>query len=240
MKVCFIGTSHGVPEMTRQWTSAFIDVGGRIYAIDAGAYLSDGIINTSRRLEDVKAVFITHRHGDHMNGLLPFVDIISWYFKESNPTIFFPDEGIAEALLSLRDSLYMSKGRELRTEVIKEGVFFDDGVLRATAIRTKHLSDGHSFSFLIEAEGKRVLFTGDMHSSVSDYPAVAYDEELDLTVCESAHFKLTERAEILKKTKTKSFVVSHYAPINYGEMDGFKAMMPFPVTLAEDGTEIEL
>ena len=36
---------------------------------------------------DIDCIFITHMHGDHTNGLISFVDLLSWYF--SLCTIFF-------------------------------------------------------------------------------------------------------------------------------------------------------
>lgn len=36
-------------------------------------------------VEDIKGIFITHMHGDHTNGLISFVDLISWYFKTAGP-----------------------------------------------------------------------------------------------------------------------------------------------------------
>lgn len=243
MKITFIGTSHGVPERDRKWTSVMICVGENTYVIDAGASVADGIIRAGRHLDSLRAVFITHQHGDHMNGLPALTDIISWYYKNSDPAIFLPNEGIAEPLTSLTDYCLGGHIRDIDYRVTHEGVIYDEEGVRVTAIPTKHISGGKfpSFAFLFEAEGKKVLFTGDLSHSCEDYPSVAFEQELDLTVTEAAHFKLTQREDILSKTKTKKMYISHfYYKQNGDETEKFAADMPFEVVLAEDGMSVEI
>ena len=244
MKIRFIGTSHGVPEETRMWTSVMIEVGDNIYVVDAGASVADGIIRSGKHLDSLKALFITHQHGDHMHGLPALVDIISWYYKNSNPAIFLPNEGIDRPLTALIDASFGGAHiKDIDYKVTKPGVIYDDGTARVSAIQTKHISGGKfpSFAFLFECEGKKVLFTGDMNASCEDYPDIARTEELDLVVIEGAHFKLTQREHIFKETKTGLMCVSHFYPkTNADEIDKFVRDMPFNIVLAEDGMELTL
>ena len=148
MRVRFIGTSHGVPEKTRKWTSVMIEAGENVYLVDAGASVADGVIRAGKSLDSVKAIFITHQHGDHMNGLPAFVDIISWYYKNSNPMIFLPNEGIEKPLTALIDASFGgSHIRDIKYRVIKEGVIYDDGTLKVCAIETEHMKAKNSPSF---------------------------------------------------------------------------------------------
>ena len=63
MKITFLGTSHGVVEKNRHRSSAMIEVGNAIYLIDAGAPVVDELINHDKKIQDVKAIFTTHRDG---------------------------------------------------------------------------------------------------------------------------------------------------------------------------------
>lgn len=244
MKIKFLGSSHGVPEADRMWTSVMIAVGENTYLIDAGCFCSDGIIRSGRTLDSLKAVFITHQHGDHMNGLVPLVDIISWYYKKSDPEIFLPRDGIAERLCDVvsHGSFAGEKLRDIRYSVTTDGVIYDDGAMKVTAFPTKHIANGAhpSFAYLCEAEGKRVLFTGDLNKTCEDMPEIAFSDELDLTVIEAAHFRLTEREHIFGKVKTKQMAIGHFAPINDDHVWQFIFDMPFETLLAADGTEIDL
>jgi len=64
-----------------------LEIKGRYYFIDMGTPVIDHLVTAGIPIDAVKGVFITHMHGDHTNGLIHFVDLISWYFKTSDPTI---------------------------------------------------------------------------------------------------------------------------------------------------------
>lgn len=244
MKIKFLGSSHGVPEADRMWTSVMIAVGENTYLIDAGCFCADGIIRSGRTLDSLKAVFITHQHGDHMNGIISLVDIISWYYKKSDPEIFLPNTGISEKLRDVVNygSFAGESLRDIRYSVTNAGVIYDDGVMKVTAFPTKHINNGAypSFAYLCEAEGKRVLFTGDLSRSCEDMPEVAFTEELDLTVIEAAHFILTEREHIFGKVKTKQMAIGHFAPRNDDCVWQFIFDMPFETFISADGMEFDL
>ncbi len=92
MRITFIGSSHGIPEPNRKCSCTMVEIKGRYYFIDMGTPAIDHIVTAGIPIDAVKGVFITHMHGDHTNGLIHFVDLISWYFKTSDPTIFLPTD----------------------------------------------------------------------------------------------------------------------------------------------------
>ena len=95
MQITFLGASHGVPEANRRCSCTLIETNGRYYFIDMGVNAIDALRTRGIEVEDVKGIFITHMHGDHTNGLISFVDLISWYFKTADPEICLPNlEGV--------------------------------------------------------------------------------------------------------------------------------------------------
>ena len=91
--------------------------------------------------------------------------------------------------------------------VPSEKTIFSDGNLSIRAIPTKHCEN--SYAFLVEAEGKKILFTGDLlHPSV-DFPEVAFEEELELIITELGHFQPEECTGAFEKAKAKRIVFSH-------------------------------
>lgn len=207
MKITFIGSSHGVPEPNRKCTCIMIEVAGRVYFIDMGTPAIDALRTRGISIDAVKGIFVTHMHGDHTNGLIQFIDLITWYFKTPDPAIHLP---VMEAAKVIDDWLKVTlNGQEKKIDYRQTvpGPLYDDGFIQVTAIATQHCP--HSFAYLVEAEGKRVLFTGDLKNPGVDFPAVA--QPIDLLVCESAHFPATDYLPVLENADVKKVCVTHYS-----------------------------
>lgn len=243
MRITFWGTSHGVPETNRRCSSTMITVGegnnARRYFIDMGTQSIEDLRTRRIPIESVKSIFITHPHGDHTHGVISFIDLCSWHFKNANPTVFFPEQEEIDALknwlkacgTNLRD------GIELKT--CSEGKMYDDGVLSVTAYRTKHCRT--SYSYLIEAEGKRLLFTGDLSPNPADDFPFDAAHDCEVIVCECAHFDPDVLDGIFARCETKSIVINHYAPLwMRGIYELEKRLAPTPFILATDNTELEI
>ena len=78
MKITFIGSSHGVPEANRRCACTMLEIAGRYYFVDMGTMAMDVLRTKGISPDDVNGVFITHKHGDHTDGLPQFVDLCSW------------------------------------------------------------------------------------------------------------------------------------------------------------------
>ena len=96
MKLVTLGTSHGVPEKDRFCSCNLIETGGGLYVFDAGAPLADLLTRGGYRFSDVKAVFITHSHADHICGIGGFVSLCNWYYKDSAVKFFLPGAAPAD------------------------------------------------------------------------------------------------------------------------------------------------
>ncbi len=239
MKITFFGTSHGAPELNRKCTSTLIEVGESRYFIDMGSQSIEGLVNRGIDVNTVKAVFITHMHGDHTHGLLSFVDLCGWYFKSSHPKIFVPCE--VEKIKSVIDEWFLLNGSVLRDNIeffkVNEGVIFDDGTVKITAFKTMHCQS--SFAYLVECEGRRVLFSGDLnHHPETDFPMSVFERPLDICVCESAHFEFTRLLPIFEGKDVKNIYFNHLYPPRLNSFDEIKTQLP--VTIAKDGMQIEL
>lgn len=238
MKITFIGASHGVPEPNRKCSCTMIEISGRYYFIDMGTPAIDYLVTAGIPIHAVKGIFITHMHGDHTNGLVPFVDLISWYFKAADPIIYLPNIEGAEVIKNWL-TVTQSTIRELHYEEVRPGMIFDDGFLKVTAIPTLHTA--HSFAFFLEAEEKTILFTGDLKHPDKDFPAIAKEREIDLLVCESAHFNATDYLTHLHECKLKLIYVNHYQSKKIPSILQLeKDMGCIPVKMAYDGSIITL
>ena len=210
MRLSFIGTSHGVPEPFRRCSCTLIETQGRYYFIDMGTQAIEDLIRRGINVNDVKGIFITHPHSDHCDGLVSYVGLINWYFTKADPTIVIPQPGIAEGIRAWQKGLGGGLRDTIRFEVTKPGVTYDDGVLKVTAYPTQHCPN--SFAYLVEADGKKVLFTGDLRHPTIDFPQVVNEEELDLVIVESAHFSSDHTEKALENAKVKRVLHNHISP----------------------------
>ena len=239
MKITFWGSSHGIPEPHRRCSCTLIEVGENRYFIDMGMMAVEELVNRGIAVDSVKAVFITHMHGDHTNGLISFVDLCSWVYKTAEPKIFLPKTEGKEVIYDwLRVTGIIA--REFDFCEVFEGVIFDDGVLKVTAVRTKHCDV--SYAYILEAEGKSVLFTGDLfRNPEEDFPKIAKEIQLELAVCECAHFGAEKYEPIFKECDIKKVVINHYSKRFVPSiMDLTEKMPELVIKMATDGLEITI
>lgn len=228
MKITFLGTSHGITEKGAFCSSALVTVGDARYLVDVGAPVDTLLANLDVPLRDLRGAFITHPHQDHYVGLAQLTYTVEDFGRFLD--VAFPvlaPEGIDFGALNVflwgdprgheRYRVEDPPPRRVRFEVYPDApaegsLIFDDGVLRVTAYPVRHIP--HSHAFLLEAEGKRVVFTGDLLRDLSDYPRVATETPVDLVVTEAAHVRLDDpdTPEILGKSRTPVLVISHRAP----------------------------
>ena len=229
MKITFLGTSHGITEKNQFCSSALVSTGGKHYLVDAGAPVLTLLKNHDIPLTDVAGVFITHSHHDHFMGLAVLTQQINEFhqFKDVSFPVFVPDEEdyhrmfafifgdpafhgrLAYTIYGGLTDPYGDRSRRI------SAVIFDDGNLKVTAIPVDHYQNAHAF--LLEAEGKRVVFTGDLMADMPDYPKVITESDVDLVVTEGAHTKLNkpEVMALLKSSRTKTLVITHrYDQVN--------------------------
>lgn len=247
MKITFLGSGHGVQEKERYCSSAMLEIGEKTYLIDAGAPITDLLIRRDKKLEEITAIFTTHSHSDHTFGLVDFLNLANWYYKNTKTVTFLTFQPLIDQipLLIEATSNHSVYDRErLPLKLATEGVMYEDELLRITYIPVMHMTP--SYAILVEAEGKRVLFTGDLSGGLKkeDFPKVGLEEETDLIICEMAHFGAEEIRPYMEKAKTKQWWFNHVNRIATGEK--FKAIeemaddFAFPVYIAHDNDEILL
>ncbi|MBQ4619778.1 MAG: ribonuclease Z [Clostridia bacterium] len=208
MKITFVGSSHGVPEANRKCQSIMITEKGNTYFVDMGTSAIDALRKRNIEIDTVKGIFISHMHGDHTNGLIQFIDLITWYFKTPDPVVCLPDLEAARVIDDWLTVTMNGNKKEINYKKTENGCVFDDGILKVTAIATEHCPN--SYAYLIECADKRVLITGDLRNPNIDFPD-AGDKMIDLVICESAHFAATEYEQVFPKYNIEKVCVTHYS-----------------------------
>lgn len=165
MKLFFLGTCAGTEPMPdRKHASFALESNGRVYWFAAGEGCSYTAHNLGIDLLAVSKIVISHPHMDHVGGL----GNLLWnfrklcYVKNKLPyhgtiDVYLPNletwEGI---MMILRNSEGgFSSPVELNIHKTQDGVLFDDGTVKVTALHNQHIPapEGawQSYSFLIES-----------------------------------------------------------------------------------------
>ena len=249
MKILTLGTGAGTPSKTRKNSASVLVTGNGCYVIDAGAHLTSALIGADINLHDVRAVFISHMHEDHFGGLTSFLKDRMRDALRKNPDwkivpdVYFPDADAIEPYEKLMAIQFRGRNRDMvNFRLIKSGLFFDDGYLKVSAVPTRHIpwEDGYlpTYSLIFEAEGKKLVYTGDLSLDCSDFPVEAA-KDADLCISELTHFDPLKEIKYFQQIKPSKLVFTHVAVSNARKMPEFCDLVNYPVSVAEDGDEFE-
>ena len=246
MKLTFLGTSHGVPSDQRYCSCTMVETGGAIYFIDAGAPLIDILLRRGTDLNAIRAIFTTHIHSDHTDGILSFAGLASWYFRTMSVDIYLTEQRGVDAYRNLLDATIgnLDESR-VRFRLMERDTVYEDEHIRLTPMPTQHLAgrNAPAYSYLLEAEGKKALFSGDLsvHLDKRDFPAYALENEPDLMVCEMAHFSVEEAEPYLARCRAKEMLFNHVFPLDKLErINALNGRFGYPIRTLADGDEVVL
>ena len=242
MKITFLGTSHGYAEKNQFQSSTLIEVNGISYIIDAGAPIEYQFVNLGKDFNSIRNIFITHAHLDH-TGCLPSIITPFLRFRyNENCKVFLPDEKMKDALCSWMEFNTVIPEKLFSTvkfDTVKEGLILDDGNIKVTAIRTRHMSGEihNSFGYILDDGEKKVLLTGDIGYDFNDYENVTKGK-YDLVICEMAHGKLSDVWEMMARTNTKKMLINHYYKPQIEGYEQIFRKFPFDIQLTSDNMEV--
>ena len=220
MKIIFLGTGHGIGTEERACSSILLETNGALYLIDGGVDLGVKIRQAGYDPTEVKAIFTTHAHSDHIGGLYQFLDLFNWAraFWEKQLDVFFTEIGIARTMENLIFMTTKALDRKrIRFKTASEGAVYSDENIKVTYFPTRHLAPlgRPSFGMLVECEGKRLYFSGDLSQELSgaDFPVLPTALPVDLFVLELAHFGVEHITPYLPSVKAKKLAFNHVSPL---------------------------
>ena len=144
MQVTFLGTSSGVPTLNRNVSAMVLKPpqSSELWLFDCGEGTQHQFMRSNLKLSQIKKIFITHMHGDHIYGLPGLLASIGLSGTSSGIDIFGP-----EPLKNFIDAcLYNSSSRlaypinfhKVEKTAIKKEILLDDSDLEVTVAPLKH------------------------------------------------------------------------------------------------------
>lgn len=248
MKIIFLGTGHGSATATHMSSATYLECGGKTYLVDCADGTDAAMMRKHLSPSALSAVFITHMHLDHSGGL-PVVMKRSLKEEGEAMTILLPETetaSIIEQWLSVNGFTRKLTMNPLAFTYLDPREGFKDGCVEVEAFPTEHRAAGgkSSYAYTISTEGKKLCFTGDLLGNCRDFPFDAA-KGCDLVVSELTHFRLEHIWPFLEKLQIGALIFNHIG--NWSqvpeEQERIKEKcreLPYPVTIAFDGMELEL
>lgn len=139
MQITFLGTSSGVPTRSRNVSSVALRLPQRaeIWLLDCGEGTQHQLQRSGLKNSQIRRIFITHLHGDHIYGLPGL--IASCGLAGSGQTIdLYGPEGLKEYLQAAAKYSYLNLGSRLRIHTVQTGLVYKDNEFQVNTQLLKH------------------------------------------------------------------------------------------------------
>lgn len=227
IKVTLLGTGTPVPAMNRFGPSILVEAAGQKFLFDAGRGALQRLRQARVRWQDVDGLFLTHLHSDHVVGF-PDLWLTGWLVSpgRDRPIRVWGPRGTKAMMshleqayefdirLRLYDDRAAPDGVVILAEEFSEGVVFDTGGLRITAIEVDHSPVRPAFGFRVDYGGRSVVLSGDTRVSPN---LIRHAQGVDLLVHEVASPDSFQRAGV-RPERAKSVLEHHVTPEQAGEV----------------------
>ena len=106
MNITFLGTSSGVPTLTRNVSSLALKLSQKaeVWLFDCGEGTQHQLIKSNIKSSQIKKIFITHMHGDHIYGLPGLLATLGLSGNSKGIEIYGPSELKKFILSALKNS----------------------------------------------------------------------------------------------------------------------------------------
>jgi ribonuclease Z len=177
IRVTLLGTGVPTPVMERFGPATLVEAGGEILLFDAGRGVLQRLFQLQKPLKDMRAVFLTHLHSDHIVGLpdlwltgwltgRPDVPLRIWGPRGTRAMMTYLDLAFQyDIRIRLYDDRPPPEGVVVLAEDIAEGVVYENNGVRVTAIEVDHSPVKPAFGYRIDYAGRAVVLSGDTRFS---------------------------------------------------------------------------
>ena len=154
MRLIFLGTGSGTePVPGYRHVSFAVEWAGGVYWFDAGEGCAYTAHTSGVDLLSVRAIFISHTHTDHIGGLANLI----WTIRKlgrvdpesagsmagKTVSLCIPDLDVWEGVQAVvrGPAKELDLGFDLQARRYEDGVIYDDGDLRVSALHNRHLGE---------------------------------------------------------------------------------------------------
>ena len=222
LHLALCGTGSPFPDPTRAGPCSAVIAGDRLFIVDAGEGSARNLGFMGLPASKIEAIFLTHFHSDHIDGLGPFM-LQRWGLGTlSTPTPVYGPTGVDKVVDGFRAAYVLDFGYRVahHTERIMppggsggKGIPFalppagqgdtvmvlDDGGVKVTAFRVDHSPIEPAVGYRFDYKGRSIVISGDTKKVAS---IVTIAKGVDILVHEALQPKLVGLLEDQFRTKS--------------------------------------
>ncbi len=243
VRVIFLGTGDAFSARGRLQASCLIQSRTASLLLDCGATTLCSLKREHISAGPIDTVLLSHLHGDHFAGL-PFLLLEYTYVEpRRRPLRIAGPPGTRARVRALVETTFPDAARELPYELNFTEILPDHclhlGSVMVEPFRVPHQVEEISLGFIMELEGRRILYSGD---SGWTEEWIARSENVDLFICECSfyqtrlpcHIDYPRLAENQGRLRARRTILTHIG-------EEVHARRPeIAMELAEDGLVVEL
>jgi ribonuclease Z len=139
VEITFLGTSSGVPTRSRNVSSIALRLPQRaeMWLFDCGEGTQHQFLRSDLKTSQLRRIFITHQHGDHIFGLMGLLASSGLAGSAQDVDIYGPS-GLAEYLRACSKYSYTHLGDRIRVHTISPGIVYEDEEYTVSCGPLKH------------------------------------------------------------------------------------------------------
>ncbi len=193
IRLTLLGTGVPTPVIARFGPGILVEAGGENLLFDAGRGALLRLSQLQPPLREVRKVFLTHLHSDHIVGL-PDLWLTGWLNgRPKEPLRVWGPRGTREMMAHLEQAFQFDirirlyddqpppEGIVVLAEDIIEGVVYEHNGIKVTAFEVDHFPIQPAFGYRIDYASRSVVISGDTRFSEH---LISYAQGVDVIVHE--------------------------------------------------------
>lgn len=244
LKITFLGSGDAFGSGGRLQTCIMLENDDEAYLLDCGASVLTSFQQFNVDANKIKAILLSHLHGDHFAGIPFFVLYSQLYTRREEPLLIAGPHGTEHRTLQAMEVLFSgSSTAKRRFEIVFQELTCNEpqivGGLKVTPYLGNHPSGDPSLILRLNLAGKNIAYSGDTEW-VQDLVSATQDTDLFITECSMLdkkikyHLIFTTIQEHHREIGAKRIVLTHMGP------DVINSPLPKDYEKAYDGKIIVL
>jgi ribonuclease Z len=127
VEITFLGTSSGVPTRGRNVSSVALRLPQKaeVWLFDCGEGTQHQLLRSEIKSSQIRRIFITHMHGDHIFGLMGAIASSGLAGNAQKIDLYGPP-GLAEYLQACAKYSYLNLGSRVQVHTVKPGLVYEE------------------------------------------------------------------------------------------------------------------